>query len=361
VRYTPTGPGTKAATLRLRDSAGSSYDVPLQGFTHGGRTQLTMTSDAGDYIGGGRSWSYTPADAVIGAGGTRQHIGFGIDGNGGDWWYGDFSAGAGDILAAGSTYENAARDAFRGTSPGIDISGNGRGCNTIKGRFGVDEATFEVDGSLRSASIWFEQHCEGGTPALRGRFEYRAGDTTPLPPWMVTGPASTGPPTTLEGGLPAGDGGGGQAAAPSAAAPATAHAQPDAPCASAAGLRLVTGTARGNRLRGSARADRILAAGGNDLVSAGAGNDCVDGGAGSDRLTGGAGADRLFGGAGDDTLAGGSGADVLTGGTGDDVLDGGSGRDRLVCGAGRNDLARAVARGERASGCERITRPRRGA
>ncbi len=110
VRYVPTGPGTKAATLRLRDSAGAGYDVPLQGFTHGGRTQLTMTSDPGDSIGGGATWSYTPANAVIGASGTRRHIGFGIDGDGGDWWYGGFSAPSGDILAAGSTYENAARD-----------------------------------------------------------------------------------------------------------------------------------------------------------------------------------------------------------------------------------------------------------
>src|SRR4051794_8477542 len=95
VRYTPTAPGTKAATLRLRDSAGSSSDVPLQGFTHGGRTQLTMTSDPGDYIGGGTTWSYTPANAVIGASGARQHIGVGLDGAGGDRGDGGVSGPAG--------------------------------------------------------------------------------------------------------------------------------------------------------------------------------------------------------------------------------------------------------------------------
>src|SRR5207302_983773 len=40
--------------------------------------------------------------------------------------------------------------------------------------------------------------CEGATPALRGTFQYRAGDTTPLAPWMIAStpaPPSPSPPT----------------------------------------------------------------------------------------------------------------------------------------------------------------------
>jgi hypothetical protein len=170
---------------RLVVSGGSqSYGAELQGFNWGGTTKLVMHSDDGDYIGGGQDWSYTPANASIGVSGTRQHVGFGIDGAGGDWWYGDFSAPSGDILAAGNTYNGAARDAFRGSSPGLDVSGNGRGCNTISGKFTVTEARFEPSGALHSFNVRFEQHCEGADPALRGEFSYRAGDRAKPPPWM---------------------------------------------------------------------------------------------------------------------------------------------------------------------------------
>ncbi len=219
----------------------------------------------------------------------------------------------------------------------------------------VKDLGVSASGTLESLWIVYEQHCEGGTPASRGRFEYRAGDTTPLPPWTVTGPASTGPPTTIGGGTPSDEGiATAGASPPAAAAPASSGSPSDAPRSGpdAAALRLVAGKMRGNRFRGSRRADRILASGGNDRVDTGAGADCVDGGTG---------ADVLWGGLGDDLLAGGCGADVLRSGTGDDVLDGRAGRDTFDSGPGRRDLARAVAPGERVRGCERVTRPRRGA
>jgi hypothetical protein len=57
----------------------------------------------------------------------------------------------------------------------MDISGNGRGCNTLTGQFTVNSITFWPDTT-------FEQHYEGATPALRGAFQFPAGDTTELPP-----------------------------------------------------------------------------------------------------------------------------------------------------------------------------------
>ncbi|HYX87948.1 MAG TPA: PASTA domain-containing protein [Gaiellaceae bacterium] len=195
VRFVPGTAGTRLATLRLTDSTGKQRDVALQGFAFGGRTRVTMTSDQGDYIGQGRSWSYTIANDEIGAGGSRQFVGFGVDGAQGDWWSADFAPGRGDILAPG-TYPNATRYPFNGTGPGLDVSGNGRGCNTLTGRFTVNSATWWPDGTLRTFSVTFEQHCEGATPALRGTWEYRAGDTTPLAPWMVAGGTPPPPPKT---------------------------------------------------------------------------------------------------------------------------------------------------------------------
>ncbi len=191
VRFVPTAGGTRLSTLRIAGPGGAQRDVPLQGFAFGGSTRVSMTSDPGDYIGQGRPWSYTPADALIAAGGSRQYAGFGVDGADGSWWYADFAPGRGDILAPG-TYLNATRYPFNGDGPGLSVSGNGRGCNTLTGQFTVNSANWWPDGRLRGISITFEQHCEGATPALRGTFEFRAGDTTPLAPWMIGSPL--GPP-----------------------------------------------------------------------------------------------------------------------------------------------------------------------
>ena len=81
--------------------------------------------------------------------------------------------------------------------------------------------------------IDFEQHCEGAGPALRGSWELRAGDSTPLPPWMVGGPSSVGPPGEHRR-EPERPGSGGRARPPRHA-PAR---RGEAPCAGAAQLRL---------------------------------------------------------------------------------------------------------------------------
>lgn len=64
-------------------------------------------------------------------------------------------------------YGNAERTPFRSPlRPGIEISGDGRGCNKIKGWFRVLEADFS-EGNNRIA-INFKQNCEEGSKALYG-------------------------------------------------------------------------------------------------------------------------------------------------------------------------------------------------
>jgi uncharacterized protein (TIGR03437 family) len=186
LRFVASAPGVRQATLHVTDSNGGTYDVTLQGFAYGGTTSVTMTSDSGDYIGQGQTWSYslTKGDQ-IGMGGGRSFAGFGVNGANGDWWSADFEPGAGDILVAGDTYPNATRYPFNGSGPGIDVSGMGRGCNTSTGSFTVNSATFAADGTLKTASISFVQHCEGAPPALHGTFAFRAGDNTSPAPWMI--------------------------------------------------------------------------------------------------------------------------------------------------------------------------------
>lgn len=53
-------------------------------------------------------------------------------------------------------------------APGLDFSGDGRGCNKLSGRFTVSEGRYGPQGLIRSLRARFEQHCEGAAPALRG-------------------------------------------------------------------------------------------------------------------------------------------------------------------------------------------------
>jgi hypothetical protein len=185
VRFTPASAGPRVASLTLSTSTGGTAVVQLDGAGIGGRTGLTMTSDSGDFIGQGLSYSYSPADATVAVTGGLQGVHGSINAADGSWWYLDFVPAGGDTLTAGTTY-TATRYPFNGTGPGMDISGNGRGCNTLTGTFTVNSISAAIDGSLRSASVSFEQHCEGVTPALRGTLDYRVPTGDTMPPGAVT-------------------------------------------------------------------------------------------------------------------------------------------------------------------------------
>ena len=88
------------------------------------------------------------------------------------WWSFWFSTEQLGLPMSTQVYDNAERAPFASPGhPGIDISGDGRGCNTITGRFQVDTLTV-VGGQLMELLASFEQHCEGGFAALRGCVHY---------------------------------------------------------------------------------------------------------------------------------------------------------------------------------------------
>jgi hypothetical protein len=138
-----------------------------------GAWSLSMTSDAGDYIGQGRSWSHGPPETIA-VSGDRELVSFMIDTADGLWWSGDFASGPGRTLVGGTTYAGATRYPFNDGTPGLSISGMGRGCNELSGTFTVDEIAFDPDGTLRTFRVRFEQHCEHFAPALRGTFAFAA-------------------------------------------------------------------------------------------------------------------------------------------------------------------------------------------
>src|SRR5207237_9579605 len=99
-------------------------------------------SQPGDYIGQGQQralhagtgYVIGPATGTIAGRNIQNGISLTIQG-GGDSWTLDLAGPQRAPLAVGS-YENAVRFPFNhGPNPGINLSGQGRGCNTIQGRF----------------------------------------------------------------------------------------------------------------------------------------------------------------------------------------------------------------------------------
>jgi hypothetical protein len=154
-------------------------------------TQLSMGGDPGDYIGGSTAHFYTSEDGTFSASASDQtgdgvadyvQLSFNGIGSNGHWWYLAFSTThTGKNLVPG-VYTNAERAPFASTGhPGLDIDGDGRGCNTLTGTFRVHE--IEVDPTnpthILRFTASFEQHCEGGTAALLGTIYYNYSGSSP--------------------------------------------------------------------------------------------------------------------------------------------------------------------------------------
>jgi len=131
-------------------------------------TFLSLFSDTGDYIGSGGLRRLLPPYPTFVARCSGNTASFEFWDNSGNWWYAHFQAPAGSPLRVG-TYEGATRYPFQAsTQPGLDISGEGRGCNMLSGQFSILEADITASGQILRFWATFEQHCENKTPALRG-------------------------------------------------------------------------------------------------------------------------------------------------------------------------------------------------
>jgi hypothetical protein len=136
-------------------------------------TYLYFNSEPGDYIGGGQEQTWTEDDGVFFIS-RNFDDGVSVDFNGTDRWGLDFAA-PGNVELSVGPYENAERFPFQSpTRPGLSVSGNGRGCNTLTGRFDILEVEYGPDDDVVSFAADFEQHCEGGDSALFGSIRYNS-------------------------------------------------------------------------------------------------------------------------------------------------------------------------------------------
>ncbi|HLL67638.1 MAG TPA: hypothetical protein VK453_18270 [Micromonosporaceae bacterium] len=130
-----------------------------------------FVSDPGDYVGGGITKSYANSNSVFSVRGTASRLVFTVSGLR-DYWRVDIAPKEGETLAPG-TYSGAQRFAD-GQHPELDVSGDGRGCNQTAGSFVIKELVVNEAGEVTALSATFVQHCEQGTPALRGTIHYYA-------------------------------------------------------------------------------------------------------------------------------------------------------------------------------------------
>ena len=139
-------------------------------------TAVYFDSQPGDFIGQGVQQTWTPptVDITASASPDRSHVTISLQGTGFVFWDLNFAGAAGGPIVPG-VYENAIRYPFQSSfAYGLDVSGDGRGCNTLIGRFVVYEAVISSTGTVTRFAADFEQHCEGFTPALFGAVRYHS-------------------------------------------------------------------------------------------------------------------------------------------------------------------------------------------
>ncbi len=64
-------------------------------------------------------------------------------------------------------------------SPGLNLSGDGRGCNQVEGDFEVKDIAISSGGEVTRLWLSFEQHCEGNQPASFGEVRIGMPDAGP--------------------------------------------------------------------------------------------------------------------------------------------------------------------------------------
>jgi hypothetical protein len=160
----------------------------------GSEAHLTLMSQPGDFIGQGKNFDLTYDSATAGffvtqianfdpGTGKPSALHFVFSGASGmapsnTFTTLDFSTQNLNLPITPGTYLNAERAGFANPGhPGLDVTFQNRGSNTLTGQFTVNAVDFFKDSTnnlqIGFFDVSFEQHSEGATPALFGRLVYQ--------------------------------------------------------------------------------------------------------------------------------------------------------------------------------------------
>jgi hypothetical protein len=145
-------------------------------------TGANFVSEQGDYIGQGLNYAF---NTVTASGQSNDIVTFDVS-NSLNSFDVSLAAPTGQTLTTG-TYSDAQRAVFRSPGfPGLDVEGEGRGCNQVYGSFVVYDATYDSGGGVISFAGQFFMHCEGFYNALMGQISYNS--SVAMPPLPASAP-----------------------------------------------------------------------------------------------------------------------------------------------------------------------------
>lgn len=143
---------------------------PATGATPSSGNYIYLESEAGDYIGAGQTYTYTPdsGNVTVSANGAALNVLVLAD----RFWMGDFAPMETIQTLQPGYYGDLIRYPFHNPAKGgLNWSGDGRGCNELSGWFVVDSVAYAND-TIQSIDLRFEQRCDGATAALRGKIHW---------------------------------------------------------------------------------------------------------------------------------------------------------------------------------------------
>jgi hypothetical protein len=167
---------------------------PPAGATPASGSYVYLESEEGDVVGEGRSYLYTPANAVLLAWqgtwqpGRGRYLGVSVLGE--DGWSGDFQTMSSlDMLRVGY-YPRVGRFPLHGTSfAGQGWSKGSRQCESANGWVAIDAVEAPLIGLLTRIEMRFEQVCSNSSARLRGKVVWHVADAGLSGDRMATIPA----------------------------------------------------------------------------------------------------------------------------------------------------------------------------
>lgn len=160
--------GRMLLCLMTAAAAGCTDSGPTQ--VQPNETTISLQSDAGDVIGNGQTYNYTPANTTIQVNYAGNQLRVTIQGG---LWTGDFRIpGTANTLQNGTYTGAVIYPSPELTKPQMHWSATGRTCNTVTGSFTLQNVRY-AGNELMDFDLAFEQHCNGAAPALRGNIHVR--------------------------------------------------------------------------------------------------------------------------------------------------------------------------------------------
>jgi hypothetical protein len=145
---------------------------PVQQQIDSNTSSYYFVSQAYDWVGNGATASYIPTSpTTMMLSGTPLDLKFTVTTSTENWTV-EMAAPVPGVLLPGVTYNNAVMPAGRGSSPGLDVSGDGRGCDTATGSFTINKLVIGPSGGIAIFDATYTFHCEGLSPDSSGVVKY---------------------------------------------------------------------------------------------------------------------------------------------------------------------------------------------